>query len=449
MTTYLSGINPSSSRGLHLGNYFGAVKPHVEFQAEGKCFYFVANIHSLNTIFDPKEVEANTMNVFVEYFAMGIDPDKTVFFVQSDIHYIPCLQTVFNNVVSVAELKRMHAYKDKLQKDVSPDEISMGLFCYPMLMAADILAFKPDFVPVGEDQRQHVEICRDIAKAFNHRYGRVLKIPELYVREETAKVIGIDGERKMSKSLGNDISVFADEETVKKQIMKITTDPARVHPTDPGNPEKNVAFTYFDLMDADKKELQTMKEMYKEGSISDVEIKEKLFGTFMDYFKEQRKKKKKLEADMDFVHDLRAKGAKRANETAESVFEEVKKAVGLGTSKGIVDDNGRKKQIKYDDFAKLDIRIGTINTAEKVVGADKLLRLEINCGTETRQILAGIAEFVKPEDLIGKQIPVLFNLEPRVMKGLESQGMIMAVGEGSNFALLYPSVKVADGSIVR
>lgn len=329
MKRILSGINPSSAKGLHLGNYFGAIKSHVEFQKEYECFYFVANIHSLNTIFSPQEVESNTLSVFIEYLAFGIDPDKTTFFVESDVPAIPYLQTILNNVVTVAELKRMHGYKDKLAKDMSPDAIGMGLFSYPVLMAADILFCKADVVPVGEDQSQHVEVTREIARTFNNRYGEVLKIPDLYIKKEVARVRGTDGERKMSKSLGNDIPVFADEETVRKQIMSIKTDPARIHPTDPGDPAKNVCFDYLTIMNYDSDKVEEMKEQYRKGTIGDVEIKKIVFETFMEYFRPFRERKTELLKDLPRIVDLRKKGAQRANQIGGEVLSAVKKAVGF------------------------------------------------------------------------------------------------------------------------
>ncbi len=331
----LSGITPSSEKGLHLGNFLGAVTPHLEFQGQGECFYFIANLHALNNVFDPEQVQNNTLNIFIEYLAFGLDPQKTTFYIQSDIPAIPYLQTILNNAVTVAELQRMHAYKDKLQNDVSQDAINFGLFSYPVLMSADILLFKPDIIPVGEDQTQHVEICRDIARSFNTRYGNVLKVPELYVKKDVARVPGIDGKRKMSKSLGNDIPIFADEQIVKKQIMAITTDPARIHPTDPGNPEKNVAFSFMRLLEYNTIKsdtmptLEDMEERYRSGTIGDVEIKKTLFTVFMERFSEIRKKKEELKHNMDYIIELRKKGAIRANEIAEKTIEEVKAAVGV------------------------------------------------------------------------------------------------------------------------
>jgi tryptophanyl-tRNA synthetase len=329
MKRILSGINPSSAKGLHLGNYLGAIKSHIEFQEQAECFYFVANLHSLNTVFDPKVVEENTMNVYMEYLAFGLDPKKVTFYVESDIPEIPYLQTILNNVVTVAELKRMHAYKDKLQSDMSHDAISHGLFSYPVLMAADILLFDVDVVPVGEDQAQHVEICREMGRTFNNRYGNVLKIPELSIQKETSRVPGIDGVRKMSKSLGNDIPVFADENTVRTQIMSITTDPARIHPSDPGDPKKNVTFTYLELLGYDQNKIDEMKERYTKGTIGDVEIKKLLFDVYMEYFADMRKRKHDYMQNRDYIHELRAKGAGKAHEVASLKLDHIKKAVGV------------------------------------------------------------------------------------------------------------------------
>jgi tryptophanyl-tRNA synthetase len=335
MKRLLSGITPSSNQGLHLGNYLGAVKPHIEFQEKGECFYFVADLHSLNTVFKPEDVTKNTENIFIEYLAFGINPDKTTFYVQSDIPQITYLQTILNNTVTVSELSRMHAYKDKLQNHEAGNNISFGLFSYPVLMASDILIFKPDIVPVGEDQSQHVEIAREIGKTFNNRYGTILKIPDLYVNKEVARVLGTDGKRKMSKSLGNVISIFSPEDEIKKQIMNIITDPSRIHPTDPGNPEKNPCFLYLKLIehdllksDSDPTTLE-MEQQYKQGKIGDVTIKRYLFNSFMQYFKDVRDKKKELAKNKDFINEIRVKGQKKATELAEKTLTEVKNAVGL------------------------------------------------------------------------------------------------------------------------
>jgi len=336
MKRILSGITPSSPKGLHLGNYLGMVKPAVAMQDKGQCYYFVANLHALNTVYSPDDVMKNTSTIFTEYIAFGIDPNKITFYVESDIPEIPYLQTIINNAVTVAELKRMHAYKDKLQEDVSPDSIGFGLFSYPVLMAADILAFDTDIVPVGEDQAQHVEIARDIARSFNNRYGDILTIPELSVQKNVARVPGIYGQKKMSKSLGNDIPIFGTEEEIKKQIMSIKTDPARIHPSDPGDPRKNITFTYLDLLEYDLNnkddslpKLSQMKECYKKGTIGDVAIKKIFYSFFLNYFQDYRTKKQACVKDIDAIIEIRKQGAEKARKTATKVLDRVKKAVGV------------------------------------------------------------------------------------------------------------------------
>lgn len=325
----LSGITPSSTKGLHLGNYVAAVKRHVALQNKGECYYFVANLHSLNTVYNPKEVQDNTLNIFTEYLAFGIDPDKSTFYIESDIPEIPYLQTILNNVVTVPELQRMHGYKDKLIKDADESNLSAGLFEYPVLMASDILLFDADVVPVGEDQTQHVEISREMARTFNNRYGDVFKIPELSVEKSYGRIIGIDGQRKMSKSLGNDIPVFADEKTIYKQIMSITTDPARIRPTDPGDPQKNVCFSYLTIMDYDPKHITELKEKYCAGTVRDVEIKKLVYEVFLKYVSSFRERKTQLESQPEYIHQMRIQGADKARKYSVQKLKDVRGACGI------------------------------------------------------------------------------------------------------------------------
>lgn len=328
----VSGINPSSSKGLHLGNYLGAGKQHVELQGSAKtALYFIANYHSLNTVFEADQVRNNVYNTYLDYMSFGLKPEEgnVIFFVESGVPEIAELNIIINNVVSMAELKRMHAFKDKFATGVSEDNINHGLFNYPVLMAADILIFDADIVPVGEDQAQHVEITRDIAGHFNARYGETLKVPELYLNKETAKVIGTDGERKMSKSLGNSISIFDREDEVRQQIFNVKTDPARIHPTDPGNPEKNVIFSYMKFLDYDQKKLSEFEERYKAGSVGDVEIKKEFFGFFMDYFKSMRAKREELSNNKDFVQKLMEDNNAEARKMADVVLKRTRRAIGL------------------------------------------------------------------------------------------------------------------------
>lgn len=325
-----SGINPSSNHGLHIGNYFGAVRPQVDLQSKGECFYFVANLHSLNTVFDPNEIKNNTLNIFTEYISLGIDPEKSTFFVESDIPEIAYFQTILNNCVTVSELKRMHGYKDKLTKVVDQDTISAGLFEYPVLMSADILAFNPDIVPVGEDQSQHVEICREIARTFNNRYGNVLKIPELSVQKNVGRVVGTDGIRKMSKSIGNDISIFAPESAVKKQIRSITTDPSRIKPTDPGDPTKNICFTYLRLLGhQDELQIEELESRYRSGTVKDVEIKSLVEESFHYVFSPYRARKEELMENPSLIVELRQKGMEKARKVAKESLLCIKQACGI------------------------------------------------------------------------------------------------------------------------
>jgi len=289
----------------------------------------VANLHALNTIHSADEVRRNTDDVFLQYLSLGIDPDRSVFFVESDVPEIPYLQTILNNVVTVAELQRMHGYKDKLAKETDTGELSAGLFEYPVLMAADILLFNIDVVPVGEDQMQHVEITREIARTFNNRYGAVLKVPEVKVEKQTARIVGVDGQRKMSKTLGNDLPIFADETEIRSRVMSITTDPARIRPTDPGDPEKNICFSYLRLLDFDKNLLLDYEDRYRRGTIGDVEVKMLLFESFVHYFKPFREKKNELSSDMSSLNALRKTGSNKANDIAHPQMARIKAACGL------------------------------------------------------------------------------------------------------------------------
>jgi tryptophanyl-tRNA synthetase len=326
---FLSGVAPSSSKGLHLGNYLGAVKPHVEFQDKGECFYFIADYHALNSIHNPEDFRRNSYETFLDYLALGIDTDRTTFFIESHVSGIFELTEILNNSVTVSQMMRMHAFKDKMQdENAEHASINMGLFSYPILMAADILIFEPDVVPVGEDQQQHVEVCRDIGQSFNSRYGNVLKIPELYIKKEVARVPGTDGQRKMSKSLGNDLTIFADAEELKRQVMGIVTDPGRIHKGDPGDPAKNVIFTYMRLMDYDSAKLADFEARYREGSVGDVEIKQDFLQFFMDTFAKERAKRAELSAKPEYVRELITDGARRANLVAAPVLDKVRSAIG-------------------------------------------------------------------------------------------------------------------------
>lgn len=327
----LSGITPSGNV-LHIGNYFGAVKPHIELQNDESLdtHYFLADLHALTTVRDQKTLEDNIVGVVLDYLALGLDPEKSVFFRQSQVPEHSQLAVVLGNYISYGQMKRMHAFKDKLQKNTSVESINMGLFNYPILMAADILLYKPVGVPVGEDQRQHIELTRDIAENFNRAYKKeVFPLPKPMIGKESGKIIGTDGQRKMSKSLGNTIGIFEDEAVIKKQIMSCFTDPNRKKATDPGKVEGNPVFIYHDLLNDNKEEVEELKKRYRAGTVGDVEVKEKLFAAHQRTFAEARAKRKELEGNLDQVKEILAKGAQKAGLVAKETLTEVYQVIGI------------------------------------------------------------------------------------------------------------------------
>ncbi len=325
----LSGITPSGSA-LHIGNYFGAVKPQIELQETHEAYYFVADLHALTTVQKKEDLEKNIISVVLDYLALGLDPSKCVFFRQSDVPAHSQLMVVLGNYVTYGHMQRMHAFKDKLSKGASVESINMGLFNYPILMAADILLYKPDGVPVGEDQRQHVEITRDMAESFNRSYAvDTLKLPEPLISKDTGRVIGTDGERKMSKSLGNVIGIFDDPEVIRKQIKGCFTDPNRLKATDPGKVEGNPVFIFHDLLNDNRDEVNSLKERYRQGAVGDVEVKDRLFEAHQRTFEQARKRRVELENNLDEVREILRTGAGKAAMVANATLEEVYKVIGI------------------------------------------------------------------------------------------------------------------------
>lgn len=325
----LSGITPSGSA-LHIGNYFGAVKPQIDLQETHDTYYFVADLHALTTVQRREDLERNIESVVLDYLALGLDPDKCVFFRQSDVPAHSQLMVVLGNYVTYGHMQRMHAFKDKLSKGATVESINMGLFNYPILMAADILLYKPDGVPVGEDQRQHVEITRDMAESFNKAYSvDILKLPEPIISKETGRVIGTDGQRKMSKSLGNVIGIFDTKDVIKKQIRACFTDPNRLKATDPGKVEGNPVFVFHDLLNSNLEEVEDLKNRYREGTVGDVEVKDRLFDAHCLAFEKARERRSYLENHMDEVKDILNTGARKAEIIANETLEDVYKVIGI------------------------------------------------------------------------------------------------------------------------
>ena len=317
----LSGIQPSGR--LHIGNYFGAIRQHLQLQAEHECFYFIADYHALTSNPSPKAVQEYTLSVATDYMALGLDTEKTVFWRQSDMPEVTELTWLLSCITPMGLLQRCVSYKDKVAQGLSPNH---GLFAYPVLQAADILIVQSDLVPVGADQKQHIEVTRDIAMRFNTAYGETFKIPRDYIVESVAVVPGTDG-RKMSKSYGNIIEIFEPEKSVKNKVMKIVTDSTPVEA--PKNPEKDNVFALLRLF-ASPEELAEWDRRYRSGGMGYGEAKKRLAELMIEYFKPYRQKRSELEKDPDAVNAMLKRGAERARAVATPTLVAARKAVGLG-----------------------------------------------------------------------------------------------------------------------
>src|SRR3989338_11467534 len=318
----LSGITPSGDGSLHIGNYLGAVAQFIEFAKTHDCFLMVADLHALPTVQNKETLQKNTENLILNELALlgdltpsaGSGLGNITFFRQSDVPMHAELTWIFNNVTPLGLLKRAHAYKDKLQNETKEEDVNLGLFNYPILMAADILLYKPDFVPVGRDQKEHIEIARDIAERFNKTFkSKVFPLPEPHIPEEAAVIMGTDGKRKMSKSLGNVIGIFDDEAVIKKQVMSTYTDPTRGDETVPGHIQGNMVFTYLDFF-AEEGKLEELKGLYRKGKVADVEVKNYLFESLMKFFGPARERYKELTANPDKAKKILQEGAQKASE---------------------------------------------------------------------------------------------------------------------------------------
>jgi len=327
----LSGVQPSGK--LHLGNYFGAIRQFVELQREHEGLYFIADLHALTTIRDAARLRALSRDVALDYLALGLDPERAILFRQSDVPEVTELSWILSTVTPMGLLERAHSYKDKVARGISPDH---GLFAYPVLMAADILVYGSDTVPVGKDQKQHLEIARDIAVKFNQTYapgfdartgaGAILRLPEPLILEETAVVPGTDGE-KMSKSYGNTIDIFGDEKALKKAIMGIVTDSAPVEA--PKDPEPSTVYRLLKLL-CDGPEIAAIADAFRRGGTGYGDFKKRLLERVLARFGPARARRRELEGDPAHVEAVLRRGAERARALAGEVMAKVRGAVGLG-----------------------------------------------------------------------------------------------------------------------
>ena len=317
----LSGIQPSG--GLHIGNYFGAMRQHLQLQAEHDCFYFIADYHALTSNPTPADVAQRALDVTMDYLALGLDTEKTVFWRQSDVSEVTELTWLLSCVTPMGLLQRCTSYKEKVAQGISPNH---GLFAYPVLQAADILIYNSDLVPVGADQKQHIEVTRDIAIRFNNTYGAIFTIPSEHIIESVAVVPGTDGQ-KMSKSYGNTIEIFEPEQSVRKKVMRIVTDSTPVD--SPKNPDNCSVFALLKLV-ASSEELAEWEKRYRDGGMGYGEAKKRLAELLIDYFKPFRQKRTELESNVDYVKKVLADGAERAKAVAGQTLAQARKAVGLG-----------------------------------------------------------------------------------------------------------------------
>ncbi len=320
----LTGMQASGNP--HIGNYFGMMKPSIALQNEGsnECFYFIADLHSFTSKRDPKLFTENQRNAVLDWLALGIDPEKSIFYRQSDVPAHTELMWYLLCFTPMGLLERAHSYKDKIAKGL---EANAGLFTYPVLMAADILLYGAEVIPVGKDQKQHVEMARDISQKFNHEFGETFVVPEPRMSEEVQTIPGLDGQ-KMSKSYGNTIDIFAKESVMKKKIMSIKTDSKELG--EPLNPNNCLVFQLHSLFN--NPNIETLSNQYKNGEIGYGDAKKQLFELVWGCFSEARERREKLVKDSRFVEEVLWNGALKASEIANEKLMEVREKLGLSAN---------------------------------------------------------------------------------------------------------------------
>lgn len=323
MKRVLSGIQPSGQ--LHIGNYFGMMSRMIQYQKKNELFCFIVDYHALTTINDSKRLETSTLNAAMDFLALGLDPDKSIFWIQSDVPQVTELTWLLSTVTGMGLLERATSYKDKIARGIAPN---VGLFSYPILMAADILCFGGDIVPVGKDQKQHLEMTRDIAQRFNKIYGDVFVVPDADINQSLQLIPGIDGQ-KMSKSYGNDIPIFADEKIIRKKIMSITTDST---PIDEPKNKNTPLFQIYSLF-LNKDEKKELESRFDNSGLRYGDVKKELADKIIDYFQTYREKREYLENHKDHVLKVLKDGAQKATVEADKYLTKARTAMGLNYAK--------------------------------------------------------------------------------------------------------------------
>ena len=325
----LTGDRPTGK--LHLGHYIGTLQNRAKLQEEYDLFLLVADYHTLTTHPEKEDVvrtRQNALDVVIDNYAAGVDPDKVTHYLQSDVPETAELTLIFSMLNTVPRLQRVPTLKDVMQ-NLHIEEPSVGLLNYPVLQAADILIVKGNLVPVGKDQASHIEVTRETARRFNNRFGEVFPIPKGMIPEDTPTLIGVDGQAKMSKSLGNAIMLSDDADAVRKKVMSMYTDPNRIHATDPGTVEGNPLFIYHDLFNPDVEQVNEFKDRYRKGTIGDVECKKVLVEKLNAFLDPIRERRRFLEERPDDVIDILRSGANRARPIAQETVAQAREAMGL------------------------------------------------------------------------------------------------------------------------
>lgn len=325
MKRILTGDRPTDSR-FHLGNFVGTLKNRLELQHEYETFVMIADLHVLTTHFEhTKDIKKNIEGLMLNYLAVGLDYKKVTFFRQSRVSAIPQLALLLGMITPLPFLERQPALKEKLALG---HQLTYGLLGYPVLMASDILSVRGDLVPVGKDQKAHVEFARDIAQKCNNLYGNILTVPEPLIGD-AGVLVGTDGKAKMSKSLGNAIFLLDDEKTVRKKVMSMYTDPTRIHASDPGHVEANPVFIYHDFFNENSDEVRELKNRYQKGIVSDKEVKEKLVKALVTFLRPIKERGALFEAEKDLIWDILVEGEKKSDRIAQKTLDEVKDAMGM------------------------------------------------------------------------------------------------------------------------
>ena len=319
MKRVLSGIQPSGQ--LHIGNYFGMMSRMIQYQEQNELYCFIVDYHALTTINDRKRLETSTLNAAMDFLALGLDPNKSIFWIQSDVPQVTELTWLLSTVTGMGLLERATSYKDKTSRGISPN---VGLFSYPILMAADILCFGGDIVPIGKDQKQHLEMTRDIAQRFNKIYGDVFVIPDADINKSLQLIPGIDGQ-KMSKSYGNDIPIFIDEKIIRKKIISITTDST---PIDKPKDKNTPLFQIYSLF-LNKDEKKELESRYDNPGLRYGDVKKELADKIIEYFQPYREKREYLENHLDYVKQALKDGAQKAAVEADKYLIKARTAMGL------------------------------------------------------------------------------------------------------------------------